>query len=346
MQTVAFATASPKPKNHRSVRRHYLLIRSGGDDEEPGSLGIVVLDGCNVPVMWFEHLAKRGGLAVAEFEHELAAGAEVAGGLAGEQFVEAQAVGAAIEGAGGVEITDFGVEGGDFGGGDVGRVADDQVEGGGRRQGRKGVAMEELEAVGDLVAGGVGAGDFEGGCGNIEGGEPGGGTFQGEGDGEAAGAGTEVEGGGGRGAGGEEGPAGLGEKFGFGPGDEDVAVDGHFVAAKAGGAGDVLEGFAEAAALDEFTKLAGFAGGENALEVEVQFHAGELQEMGEEQLGLQARGLDAFFGEEIGAFLDGFEDGHGSRLRGEGERGKHQTPTSKLQSRAPPGGGWYYSIRR
>ena len=126
-----------------------------------------------------------------------------------------------------------------------------------------------MEAVGDLVAGGIGAGDSEGGFGNIEGGELRARTFESEGNGEAAAAGAEVEGGGGSGAGDEKGPAGLGEEFGFRTRDEDVAVDGHFVAAKAGGTGDVLEGFAEAAAFDEVAKLVDFGGGKGALKIQV-----------------------------------------------------------------------------
>ena len=38
--------------------------------------------------------------------------------------------------------------------------------------------------------------------------------------------------------------------------------------------------------------------------------------MREEQLGLQARGVDVFLGEEIGAFLNGFKDGHSGKAKG------------------------------
>jgi len=40
-----------------------------------------------------------------------------------------------------------------------------------------------------------------------------------------------------------------------------------------------------------------------------------LEEMSEEKFGLQARGVEVFLREKIGAFLDGFEDGHGGKAR-------------------------------
>ena len=36
--------------------------------------------------------------------------------------------------------------------------------------------------------------------------------------------------------------------------------------------------------------------------------------MGEKQFRIQPRGFYAAFGEEVGAFLDGFENGHASNL--------------------------------
>ena len=77
----------------------------------------------------------------------------------------------------------------------------------------------------------------------------------------------------------------------------------------------MLEGFARAAAFDEFAQGIGLRGREGAVEIEVQFHARHFEEMGEEEFRLQARGLDIFFAEEIGAFLDRFEDGHGREFR-------------------------------
>ena len=115
------------------------------------------------------------------------------------------------------------------------------------------------------------------------------------------------------------GPGGFGEQFGFRAGNEGVFVHGHFQTPEIGGADDVLERFALAAALDELAEAIGFPGGQRAVEIEVQLHAGKLEEVGEEEFDLEARGFDAFFGEKIGAALDGFKDRHGRKIRSGGE---------------------------
>ena len=55
---------------------------------------------------------------------------------------------------------------------------------------------------------------------------------------------------------------------------------------------------------------------QHAVEIQIQFHARHLEQMREEQLRLQARRLDVFFGEKFGAFLNRFEDGHDHSLCG------------------------------
>lgn len=76
----------------------------------------------------------------------------------------------------------------------------------------------------------------------------------------------------------------------------------------------MLERFSIAPALDEFPQFFEFSFGENALEVQIQFHAWHLQEMREQQLNLQSRRFDSFLREKFRAALDDFEDGHGARL--------------------------------
>lgn len=76
----------------------------------------------------------------------------------------------------------------------------------------------------------------------------------------------------------------------------------------------MLERFAFAAADDGFAERVGFSGGQGALEIQVEIHARHLEEVGQEQLGLQARGFDAAFGQKIGALLYRFQDGHGRKL--------------------------------
>ena len=76
----------------------------------------------------------------------------------------------------------------------------------------------------------------------------------------------------------------------------------------------MLQRFALAAADDEFAEGGEFGVGKGALEVQVELHAGHFQQVGEEEFHLQARRVHAFFGEEIGALGDDFEDGHADNL--------------------------------
>ena len=87
-------------------------------------------------------------------------------------------------------------------------------------------------------------------------------------------------------------------------------ADGDFQAAEGGGTDDVLERFAQAAAPDEFPQGIGFRRGQHAVEIEVQFHARQLEQMRQEQFRVQARRTHLFFAEKFRAFLDGFENGH------------------------------------
>jgi hypothetical protein len=78
----------------------------------------------------------------------------------------------------------------------------------------------------------------------------------------------------------------------------------------------VLERFAFAAAADEFAEFIGFPGGQGAVEIEVEVHAAQLEEAGEEEFDLEARGIDAFFSEKGGAALNGFKNRHGRKIVG------------------------------
>jgi len=106
----------------------------------------------------FEHGV---ALAEAELEGEETVGAEGGLGLRDETAVDLEAVGAGEEGDVGLVVDDFGGERWGVGGGDVGWVGDDDVEGRGGGQGSEQVGLEEAE--GEVEAGGVGAGYGEGG---------------------------------------------------------------------------------------------------------------------------------------------------------------------------------------
>ena len=77
----------------------------------------------------------------------------------------------------------------------------------------------------------------------------------------------------------------------------------------------MLEGFAVAAAADEFAQVIDFFGGEDALELEVELHARELEDVRQQQLGLEAGRVNALFRQEFGAALNGFKNGHGRKIR-------------------------------
>jgi len=94
-----------------------------------------------------------------------------------------------------------------------------------------------------------------------------------------------------------------------------MAVDGDFQAAKAGRADDMLERFALAAAADEFAQIVHFLWGQGALEFEVELHARELEHVRQQEFGMQAGRIDALFREKFGAALNGFENGHGRKIR-------------------------------
>jgi len=64
----------------------------------------------------------------------------------------------------------------------------------------------------------------------------------------------------------------------------------------------VLQRLALAPAFDEFAQRVRFRRGEHALEIQIQLHARQLEQMRQQQLGLQARRLDAPFGEKFRAF--------------------------------------------
>lgn len=76
----------------------------------------------------------------------------------------------------------------------------------------------------------------------------------------------------------------------------------------------MLERFALAAAFNQFAIGICFFFRQRALEIQVQFHAWHFKAMREEEFGLQARRFDAAFGEEVGAALDRFQDGHAETL--------------------------------
>ena len=112
-------------------------------------------------------------MAVANFEGQEAVGAEGGAGCGDEAAVDFEAVGAGEEGGVGFVGDDFALHGGGVAEGDVGRVGDDGVEAeaGCDLVGEAGeeVALDELDAAGNAVRGGVLAGDGQGFGGGVRG---------------------------------------------------------------------------------------------------------------------------------------------------------------------------------
>ena len=69
-----------------------------------------------------------------------------------------------------------------------------------------------------------------------------------------------------------------------------------------------------AAPFDKSAQNVRFSRCQHALEVQIQFHARQLEQMREQEFGLESRGLDAFFAEKIRALLNCLKDGHAEIL--------------------------------
>ena len=80
------------------------------------------------------------------------------------------------------------------------------------------------------------------------------------------------------------------------------------------------------AAFDEFAQRVRFRRGEHALEIQIQFHARQLEQMREQEFGLQARRLDALLGEKFRALLNGFKNRHAMFHLSAGAQTVHNEP--------------------
>jgi hypothetical protein len=238
------------------------------------------------------------GLAEAEFEGEEAAGAEDVGGLGDEAAVDVEAVGAGEEGGGGFVIADFGGEGWAVVFGDVGRVGDDGVEGGGGEGGGE-IGVEELDTA--VESGVVAGGDAEGGGGEIRGDGLDSG-FEGEGNADAAGAGSDIED---AHAGLEMGQGELDEEFCFRTRDEDAGFDAEVAAVELLAFGDVLGGLALEALMEIAAEVELGEIGELVCGVRDEVDTLAAEGVGEEDFGGEARGGEAAVAKKLYALRQG-----------------------------------------
>ena len=100
------------------------------NDENAIPAAQVFLEGDVIPVRGPEDPGEIRGLAVSELGEEPTGGPEPTVGVLGQGAVGSEAVGTAGKGEEGVVIPDFGHQGRNLGVRDVGRVGDDEVEGG------------------------------------------------------------------------------------------------------------------------------------------------------------------------------------------------------------------------
>ncbi len=121
-------------------------------------------------------------------------------------------------------------------------------------------------------------------------------------------------------------PPEFGQHFGFRTRNQRAAVHGNFEAAERGRTGNVLQRLALAAAFDEFAQRIRFRRGERALEIQIQFHARQFEQMRQQEFGLQARRINALLGEKFRTFLNGFENRHATFHLSAGAQSVHNEP--------------------
>ena len=114
-----------------------------------------------------EKIGHGVALVVADLEGEQAVGFECGVGLRDEAAVDVEAGWAGVQRGFGLVVADLGMQGFAVGGGDVGRVGDDGVPShflrGDSFKAVHQIGLDEADAGGEVVARGVGGGDFEGG---------------------------------------------------------------------------------------------------------------------------------------------------------------------------------------
>jgi hypothetical protein len=272
------------------------------NDENAIPAAQVFLERDMTPGFGPEEAGEIGSLAVSELGEEPTGGAEPTVGVPGQGAVGSEAVGTAGEGEAGVVIPDFGHQERNFGVRDVGRVGDDEVEGGVRGQvgvRAEGVLEVKRDAVEQAEVGRVGAGDVEGFRGQVEGVDVGVGMRGREMEGEASGAGAEVGD-----AGvwdiGDEFPGEEGELFGFRARYEDMPGDLEGQMEEGRGADEMLEGDASGALLDEVVELAEGLGCGFRSQADASSEERDAGDVFEEALGFEGGFVDSGRGQRFG----------------------------------------------
>ena len=249
------------------------------------------------------------GLVVTDLDEECAAAAQETRRTGHETADEVEPIRAAIERDLWFVIVHLDLKTGNRCRRDVGWVGGDEFEDLALLEYREKIAVSELDAVGDFRPLRVLAGKGKGFRGNIRGyGAPGRACGK-QGDRDDAGTGPEVEHGG-RLVARQERKRPLDEKLGLVTWNEGALVLGEDDPAELNGADNVLEGFACRAAFHERAEAVEIGLGEGAFELDIEIHAAEAEDVGEEEFDIESWGGNARLLEKGRGLLDQFKNCH------------------------------------
>jgi hypothetical protein len=292
----------------------YELGRWGGH-EEPLATLVVAMDCFHMPPAGPKQRINGRGLAVAKFHGETTAWSKSEPEFLSKSAIECEAVPPAVERLNRIMIANLGIELGDFVTGDIGRIRHHQVES--LVAGQRGATVAEQKSrplSNHPQFFGVSTRQSQGGGREIDGSEAGQGGMEGDGQRQATRAGSPIQDFRRARTLAQPGPGPFGEQLGFWPGNEGGGADLKFQAAERGAPENVLEGHALAATPDGFPgdRELGFI--EDPIEFEVQFKPGKFENVGQDQLDLEARGFDAALPEVGGAALDDINQPHSGQV--------------------------------
>lgn len=240
-------------------------------------------------------------LIVADFEGDEGVWIQVRQGIVEKAFDDTEAVGAAVECEDGVAF-DFGAEALDFGGGDVGEVGDDEIEGAGDFF--EEVAAQEFYICAEARS--VEAGEVEGVFADVGKDDFTQGPSFGEAKADAAGAGGHVEHS--RWWGGELFEDEFDQGFGFGTRDEGAVIADEFVTAEFDGAEKMLQGLSFPTTAKKFAQGDKIGLGDGFSEAQVEIEPTAAEDVCKEVLHVEPGFLDLAFLQVGGAGLDDFKN--------------------------------------
>src|SRR5207237_7952148 len=119
------------------------------------ALSVVFQNRFDNPLFTCKYPADCVSLAIAKFQHQTAFWSKKIPRFTCEPPEKIQPIGAAVEGVAGPVIPNRGLQRFDFLGGNVGGIADDEIEGDAGRQGSEAVGVLEFKTVGYAILFGI-----------------------------------------------------------------------------------------------------------------------------------------------------------------------------------------------